>query len=143
MTSSDNKGRAPFTQDCSEIGLLLIFLLLIVDCEYCESNPNPATQWCEKCDLSICTDCCYIVHEPRTFSKHQRIPIDQKPLPPVLCTKHKTKKLKYHCKTDFKLLCQYCYDIDHKAHDLDTIEDASKSQENQVNRFARERTNFH
>lgn len=103
-----------------------------VDCQNCESNCTPATLWCEKCDLIFCTNCFNSTHKYKAFSGHQSIQIDQRPIDDLLCAEHPKEKLTYWCITDEKLLCRSCYDINHRTHKIDTIEDASKLKEKQV-----------
>lgn len=110
-------------------------LFLLVRCENCESISKPATLWCSKCEVCFCTVCFDEVHKSKALSQHERIPANKRPVPSVPCNTHKQERLKYWCEVDQKLLCQTCYDIDHKNHKIGTLENAAKAQEELVNCF--------
>ncbi|CAK72944.1 unnamed protein product (macronuclear) [Paramecium tetraurelia] len=77
-------------------------------CDIC--NDNTATIYCKADDMNLCYDCDEEHHLKggKLVSKHQRIPINEKPKTFGNCQQHPDQKLELFCTIDRTPLCLYC-----------------------------------
>ncbi|KAL0209795.1 hypothetical protein P9112_009879 [Eukaryota sp. TZLM1-RC] len=84
-------------------------------CEGCDEAP--ASVGCHECASSLCRRCSEGVHKFGMFRSHTVVPLNESPLLPKKCTKHKTKPLEYFCQHCSIPVCVNCCLVDgHSSH---------------------------
>lgn len=81
-------------------------------CDNCDMEL--AQEWCTTCQVGFCIACKRITHLSRSLSKHDFVPISQKPMQ---CKIHISNITSMYCRSCTKPLCLECID-DHIGHPL-------------------------
>ncbi|KAL0210231.1 hypothetical protein P9112_010315 [Eukaryota sp. TZLM1-RC] len=84
-------------------------------CQECDSSN--ATVVCQECVAMFCDSCSSNIHR-RALSHHHVVPMEERSLGPVKCTKHPTKILEYFCPQCSVAVCVDCSLLDgHSSHE--------------------------
>ncbi|XP_061403154.1 tripartite motif-containing protein 14-like [Lethenteron reissneri] len=103
----------------------------VVLCDFCNDGTTAASKTCLRCDMSYCVTHVKPHQENSKFKDHILVAPGTNP-EERKCKNHR-KRIKFYCRQDESLVCTTCTIAgDHKGHDVATLEDEHKTQENQV-----------
>lgn len=70
-------------------------LLLGIPCD--EDSTHTALYFCLVCESHLCAECSTGTHKSRVLSKHNRVPVSEKPVSRPMCPFHSAYALEFVC----------------------------------------------
>uniref|UniRef100_A0A1I8AM41 E3 ubiquitin-protein ligase TRIM9 n=1 Tax=Steinernema glaseri TaxID=37863 RepID=A0A1I8AM41_9BILA len=114
----------------------------VPDCQMCDSgSEQPASVFCEQCDVYYCAPCQTVLHPPKgPLKKHQLTSANARRTPATTsaekeskCAYHENEVLTMFCAVCKTAVCCMClHEVRHQNHDVHSLQSTCKAQKSEL-----------